>query len=250
MLQLQEKDYERLNRAPIEKGGVKIVLGPGTGHGQGYLVKSKFSQCYEVFPSEGGHVEYSPRDEQDMRLLTHGFDFIENSNNVENLRGKAKIDRMSHERLGAGPAIPLIYEFMKKEYAQLDKILETGENAKQPDEINSHDVITAAIEKKDPLCNKVLDKFSEIFAVQAGDTALKFLPYGGVYLVGGVTMGIRERMLTDKSWISHFYNKGRLTNVMHRFPVMVLKPETELGILGAEEVAYRLCGSFAVSATQ
>ena len=54
-----------MNRAAIEDGGVKVVLGPGTGHGQGFLVKSKFSPCYEVFPSEGGHVEFAPRDEQD-----------------------------------------------------------------------------------------------------------------------------------------------------------------------------------------
>ena len=52
---------------------------------------------------------------------------------------------MSHERLGAGPAIPLIYEFMKKEHASLDRVLETGENAKSADEINSHDVIQAAM---------------------------------------------------------------------------------------------------------
>ena len=76
---------------PVEEGGVKVVLGPGTGHGQGFLVKSKFSPCYEVFPAEGGHVEFTPRDEVDMRLLKFGYDFIENSNNVENLRGKAKI---------------------------------------------------------------------------------------------------------------------------------------------------------------
>ena len=41
-----------------------------------------------------------------------------------------------------------------------------------------------------------------------------------------------------------FYQKGRLEATMRRFPVMVLHPETELGILGAEELAYRLMGSF------
>ena len=134
---------------------------------------------------------------------------------------------------------------MKKEHPSLERILEKGPNAKQPDDIVSHDVVNAAVNLNDPLCNKVLDKFSEIFAVEAGNTALKYLPYGGVYLVGGVTMGMRDRLLTDKTWINNFYSKGRLSNVMHRFPVMVLKPETELGILGAEEVAYRLCGSYA-----
>ena len=100
------------------------------------------------------------------------------------------------------------------------------------------------MEGKDALCMKVVHKFGEIFAVQAGDTALKFLPYGGVYLIGGVTMGIRDYVLHDKTWINEFYNKGRLSGTMRRIPVMILHPETELGILGAEEVAYRLSGSY------
>ena len=145
MLQLQEKDYERLNRSPVEEGGVKIVLGPGTGHGQGFLVKSKFSPCYEVYPAEGGHVEFAPRNELDIRLVQFAYDYIENSGNIENSRSKDKLTRISHERLGAGPAIPLIYEFFKKEHPSLPLILETGDSAKTADEINSHDVILAGL---------------------------------------------------------------------------------------------------------
>ena len=89
---------------------------------------------------------------------------------------------------------------------------------------------------------KVVEKFTEIFAVQAGDTALKYLPYGGGYLVGGVTMGIREHLIQSSAFMDHFYHKGRLEASMRRFPVFVLHPETELGILGAEELAYRLMG--------
>ena len=181
-----------------------------------------------------------------MKLVHFAYNYIENSDNIENLRGKGKLNRISHERLGAGPAIPLIYEFFKSENPDLERVLETGPNAKTPNEIDSHDVINAAMEKNDPLCMKVVQKFREIFAVQAGDTALKFLPYGGVYLVGGVTNGIRDYILHDNAWINDFYHKGRLEGTIRRMPVMLVNPETELGILGAEEVAYRLAGSFGV----
>lgn len=244
LLQLQEKDYTRLNRCSPEEGGVKVVLGPGTGHGQGFLVKSRFAPCYEVYPAEGGHCEFSPRTDQDMRLVNFAYDYLENSKNVENMRASGKASRISHERLGAGPAVPLIYEFLKNEYLDLPRIFESGENAKTPEEIDCHDVISNAMEKKDPLCMKVVEKFSEIFAVEAGDAALKYLPYGGVYLIGGVTMAIRDYILHDKAWINTFYAKGRLESTMRRIPVMVLDPSTELGILGAEEVAYRLSGSY------
>ena len=247
LLQLKEMDYDYVNSAPVEEGGVKVVMGPGTGHGQGFLVKSSFAPCYEVFPAEGGHVEFSPRNTEDMELMTHAYDFIANSENVENLRAKGACTRISHERLGAGPAIPLIYDFLKKQHTDLPRILETGDGAKDPSQINSFDVINAAMEKQDPLCMKVVKKFGEIFAVQAGDTALKYMPYGGIYLVGGVTMGIRDYILHDKDWINTFYSKGRLTDTMRRFPVKILHPETELGIMGAEEVAYRLSGCYSAA---
>ena len=77
----------------------------------------------------------------------------------------------------------MIYEFMKTEFPDLPKILETGENAKQPNDIIGKDIMEAALQKNDQLCMKVIEKFTEIFAVEVGDMGLKTLPYGGIYLV-------------------------------------------------------------------
>lgn len=33
LIQLHEKDYDKLDNNAIEDGGVKVVIGPGTGHG-------------------------------------------------------------------------------------------------------------------------------------------------------------------------------------------------------------------------
>ena len=129
------------------------------------------------------------------------------------------MERISHERMGAGPAIPLIYDYYKSKFPDLERILEKGDGAKTPDEIESKDIITAGVEQKDPLCMKVVKKFTEIFAVEAGDFALKTLPYGGVYLVGGVTMGLSDYIVHDETFTKTFYNKGRLRGTMKRFPI-------------------------------
>lgn len=50
--------------------------------------------------------------------------FIETSNNIENLRAKGKVGRVSVERLCAGPAVPLIYAFMKQKHPELEAVLE------------------------------------------------------------------------------------------------------------------------------
>ena len=138
----------------------------------------------------------------------------------------------------------MIYEFMKTEFPDLPKILETGENAKQPNDIIGKDIMEAGLQKNDQLCMKVIEKFTEIFAVEVGDMGLKTLPYGGIYLVGGVTWGLSEYLQNNELFMNTFYAKGRLQGVMQKFPVVIVKPQVELGILGAEEACYRLTGSY------
>lgn len=100
---------------------------------------------------------------------------------------------MSVERLCAGPAVPLIYSFMKTQYKDLEVVLEKDTKfgkAKTFNDIESKDIINMAIENKDPLCMKVVEKFTQIYGTECGNLALKTLPYGGIYLIGGVTTGI------------------------------------------------------------
>ena len=86
--------------------------------------------------------------------------------------------------------------------------------------------------------------FTEIFGTEAGNFALKTLPTGGLYLLGGVTDGLHDFILTDECFKHHFYDKGRLEEQVRQVPLFVIKPETELGLLGAEEYAYRELGSY------
>jgi glucokinase len=107
---------------------VKVVMGPGTGLGQGILVKTEADGLYEPLPSEGGHVDFTVKNQEDWDLFCFAQKFIENSNNIENLRAKGKVGRLSIERLCAGPAVPMIYAFMKQKYPELEAKLEKSKN--------------------------------------------------------------------------------------------------------------------------
>lgn len=208
-----------LNKSPEAKiiegaNSVKVVMGPGTGLGQGILVKVDADGLYEPFPSEGGHVDFTVKNQDDWDLFVFAQKFIENSNNVENLRAKGKVGRLSVERLCAGPAVPLIYAFMKEKHPELEAVLE---KSKSFDEIESKDIIELAIKKKDPLCMKVVEKFTENFGTEAGNITLKTLPYGGVYLIGGVTAGIEEYLVESDKFMESFRNKGRLEGFINQF---------------------------------
>ena len=100
------------------------------------------------------------------------------------------------------------------------------------------------MDEGDALCMKVVEKIVDVYATEVGNFALKTLPYGGIYLVGGVTMGISKYLIQNEQFRDTFYAKGRFEQMMHLFPLILLRPEIELGILGAEECAYRMLGSF------
>jgi len=117
-------DYIRLTDSQPQHDAVKLVIGPGTGLGQGFLCKSEHSPFYEVYPSEGGHSEFSVRNKEDFDLLEFAHKFLDESDNVENLRAKGKVNRVSIERLCAGPAVPLIYDFMRQRHPDLKRVLE------------------------------------------------------------------------------------------------------------------------------
>ena len=63
-----------LNKGPEAKiiegaNSVKIVMGPGTGLGQGILIKVEEDGLYEPFPSEGGHVDFTVKNQDDWDLF-------------------------------------------------------------------------------------------------------------------------------------------------------------------------------------
>lgn len=99
---------------------------------------------------------------------------------------------------------------------------------------------------KDHLCNLVVKKFSEILAVEVGNMALKTLPFGGIYLVGGVVNGIADYLEKDQFFLETMYQKGRLSETIRNVPVKIIKGDVELGILGSEECAFRMLGSFGI----
>lgn len=112
VLNLTESQFINLNDVR-PNGNVKAVIGPGTGLGECLIHRSHGSNYYDVIPCEGGHCDFAVRNQEDWDLVNFARDFIENSDNIENERAKGKIERVSCERLIAGPAVPLIFKFME-----------------------------------------------------------------------------------------------------------------------------------------
>ena len=81
--------------------------------------------------------------------------------------------------------------------------------------------------------------FVEAYGAEAGNLALKLLPYGGLYLAGGIAAKILPLIQDENRFLNAFKQKGRMSPLLERIPVhIVLNPQ--VGLQGAAVCASRL----------
>lgn len=202
---------------PQEKAP-RAVIGAGTGLGEGYLVWQ--GEHYVALPSEGSHADFAPASDLQVdlwRWLGERFGHV------------------SWERVVSGPGLEAIYRFLRErgefpESTLLGEMMRAGDAAAA--------ISDFALHHHDPLASAALDLFIAAYGAEAGNLALKILASGGVYLAGGITPKIVER-LKDGGFMGAFLAKGRFAELLATIPVtLVLNPK--VGLLGAQQVASRL----------
>jgi glucokinase len=171
--------------------------------------------------SEGGHMDFAPRNPQEMALL--GFLL-------------SRFEHVSTERVVSGPGLHAVYDFLVAR-AQLtpnaDLARAISHDASEAPALISN----AALSAQCPVCVSALDLWVECYAAAAGNLGLLALSAGGMYLGGGIAPKILSK-LQDPAFLKAFTSKGRLSPVLQRMPVhVILNPKTPL--LGAARRALR-----------
>ena len=84
-----------------------------------------------------------------------------------------------------------------------------------------------------------MEIFIKAYGAEAGVLGLKFLPYGGIYLTGGLTPKNIE-LIRDPQWgfMRSLLDKGRVSGMLDAVPVFAVLVE-DLGERGAHYVAYK-----------
>ncbi len=214
---LKPADFAVLNRGEKTVGN-RAILSAGTGLGAAILFWN--GSQYVPSPSEGGHVEFGPRNRLDLDLLHYLFE---------------RFGHVSYERVLSGSGLFNIYEFLRERYsgtepAWLRKRLEGEEPAA---------VITeTARMKKNRLCSAALDLFVSIYGSAAGNLALVAMASGGMYLGGGIAPKIIWK-LKNGAFMRAFRDKGRLAPLIGRIPVKVVMND-RTALLGAALQASRM----------
>jgi len=223
VLGLQENEVESLQNIESQDNAPIAVIGAGTGLGEGFLIP-KGNGDYQVFGTEGGHADFAPRSELEFQL----FDYISSQNNL---------DHVSVERVVSGQGIVSIYQGLRdleilpesNSYAaQAIRNWETNGNSN----IDPAAVISqAAQEKTDSLAEKTMEMFLEAYAAEAGNLALKLMPYGGLYLAGGIAAK-NVSLIKESNFLDIFKQKGRVSSVLDAVPIYVILNQ-QVGLLGS-----------------
>ncbi|MTJ09413.1 glucokinase [Anabaena sp. UHCC 0204] len=207
------------------------VIGAGTGLGQGFLIKQE--NQYQVFPSEGGHADFAPRNELEFQLLKYLLD-------------KHDIQRVSVERVVSGLGITSIYQFLRDkkiatespEIAQAVRTWEQEAGQAEKTVDPGAFIGSAALEKSDRLSEQTMQLFIAAYGAEAGNLALKLLPYGGLYIAGGIGPKILP-LMQNGSFILNFTQKGRMRSLLEEIPIHIILNQ-QVGLIGAALCASRL----------
>ncbi|AFY32456.1 glucokinase [Calothrix sp. PCC 7507] len=238
---LGKQDVLTLQAGKHQLDAPVAIIGAGTGLGQGFLIKQ--GSHYQVFPSEGGHADFAPRNELEFQLLRY-------------LSDKHNIQRISVERVVSGQGIVAIYQFLRDRAAlgslkgdrkyitespEIAQIVRTWEQeAGQPEKsVDPGAAIgRAALQKSDRLSEQTIQIFIDAYGAEAGNLALKLLPYGGLYIAGGIAPKILP-LIQQSDFLLHFTQKGRMRSILEEIPIhIILNPQ--VGLIGAALCAARL----------
>lgn len=171
----------------------KLVVNVGTGFNAAPVYDTAWGRL--VTPSECGHANLPIRTEEELRLCqyvstAHGFPAIED---VLSGRGLERV------------------------YAWL------GHEAGDPRELAAQDIM-AALARGDDRATKAGRVFTRILGTVTGNLALIHLPFGGIYLVGGVVRAF-EPYLMQLGFNEAFRDKGRFAGYMGNFRIDVVEDD-------------------------
>lgn len=209
---LPKEDFLPLNRAKPQPGFPKALIAAGTGLGEALLFWN--GTRYQVFPSEASLTDFAPRNDREL-LLVHSL--------------RQRMPHVCCEEVVSGRGFRAIHQIIFPGVQHVwfdDPLVDPAARITQQ-----------ALEKTCEACVETLQIWTEAYAAEAGNMALRVLPFGGVYVAGGIALRILSKM-KDGTFVRVFSDKAKLSAELSRIPINVVLNE-DAPALGAAYEALR-----------
>ncbi len=172
------------------------LVGAGTGLGVSGIVPS--GQHWIPLHSEGGHVSFSPSNEEEVEILRFCW---------------REYRHVSAERLISGRGLEIIY-----------RALQAGAKVVSAETLTAEEISRRALEGACPLCVRTIECFGAILGGVAGNVALTLGALGGMYIGGGIVPRLGH-LFTDSPFRERFEAKGRFSRYLSQIPTYVITAE-------------------------
>lgn len=180
---------------PEAPHAAKLVIGLGTGFNCAPVYETPGGRY--VPPAEAGHANLPIRTEMELELCR----------NLEDVHGFPSV-----EEVLSGRGLAHTYSWIARRSGQ------------PPRDVTSADIFTAAQAGDDALATETLTLFVKMFGTVTGNLALIHLPFGGVYLIGGMARAVTP-WLGLLGYADAMRDKGRFSGFMKNFPVHVIEDD-------------------------
>lgn len=184
---------------PVKSGGSMLVVGLGTGVNAAPVHPGPLGRV--VPPSECGHVNMPVRSEEDVQLAR----FIQ-----ARLKAEGEVPHAGVEEVLAGRGLANLHAF-------------AAHAAGHPAEMSSAQVLTA-LQAGDPVATHAARLYIHILGQMLGDLALIHLPYGGIFLIGGMSRAMTPYFKTFGLQAS-FREARRVDLLLKDFSVTVVEDD-------------------------
>lgn len=164
-------NLRRVIEGPVKTGAAMLVVGLGTGVNAAPVHPGARGRV--VPPSECGHVNMPVRSEEDFRLAR----FIE-----ARLAGEGEVPHAGVEEVLAGRGLANLHAFAAQEAGRVASLTSAE--------------VLAALAAGDATAAHAARLYVHILAQTLADLALIHLPYGGIYLIGGMSRAMTPHFAT------------------------------------------------------
>jgi glucokinase len=182
---------------PAQDGATMLVVGLGTGVNAAPVHNTPWGRV--VAPSECGHITMPVRTAEDLALSrfvetygddAHGFTGVED--------------------VLAGRGIEHIHAFVTTQAGALNPL--------------TSQQIMAALAARDPMALETARHYVRILGQELGNLAMIHLPYGGIYLIGGMARAM-EPYFAEMGLTQHFHDKGRMRQIVQACAVSIVEDD-------------------------
>lgn len=214
---LQDSDLVTLAVGSPSATGNRGLISAGTGLGMAGILNEPAG--YHPFASEGGHVDFGPRNPLEIELLEYLL---------------KKHDHVSWERVLSGPGLFNIYEFLRDTGKADEPVWLAGQVASE----GTAAVSRAGLEASAPIAVQAVDMFCAIYGAAAGNLALTVVATNGLFIGGGIAPRLLKK-LQEATFMKAFLAKGRVASLLATIPVRVITND-KTALMGAGRCAAEL----------